>query len=269
MSLDDRDDGSMTSHWIETEHGGLHAMCWSPPGSAPRSPVVLLHDSLGCVGLWRDFPERLARATGRAVVAYDRLGYGRSDPYPGSLPHRFIDDEARHGFAALRHRLGLERFVLLGHSVGGAMATVAAGRHAEACEGLITVSAQAYVEERTLAGIREAERAFHEPGRMARLARHHGAKADWVLRSWVDTWHAEAFRHWCLDEALAEVRCPTLVIHGECDEYGSLGQPRRIASLTPGGEPTLLSDCGHVPHRECPERLIEVIRAFLAPPASG
>jgi pimeloyl-ACP methyl ester carboxylesterase len=252
---------------LETPAGGIHAVRWRPETtSAAQSPIVLLHDSLGCVALWRGFPERLAEATGREVIAYDRLGFGRSAPYPGQLPTTFIADEARTTFAALREALGLERFVLLGHSVGGGMAIEAAGQYADGCEALITVAAQAYMEPRILAGIREAEAAFAEPDAMRRLARYHGDKAEWVLRSWVDNWHSEAFDDWHLDDALARVRCSTLAIHGQHDEFGSLAQPRRIASRTPGPAAPSLLPCGHVPHRECPEALVAIVAAFLSHP---
>lgn len=252
---------------IATPQGELYAVRWMPPRGedADRTPVVLLHDSLGSVSLWRRFPARLACILKRPVVAYDRLGYGRSAPYPGAQPPSFIDDEASSGFAAVREHLGLARFMVLGHSVGGCMAAAIAAMYPEACQGLITVAAQAFTEPRTLVGIRTAERAFAVPGQMERLARHHGDKADWVLRAWVDTWHSEPFRHWRLDEALGGVRCPTLAVHGERDEYGSPQQPRRIAALTPGpADPLMLPDCGHVPHRECPERLIDGIASFVA-----
>ncbi|QFU01222.1 Non-heme chloroperoxidase [Halomonas sp. THAF5a] len=255
----------MESLTLDTPAGGLHAARWGPDTTAAtRSPVVLLHDSLGCVALWRDFPARLAEASGREVIAYDRLGYGESAPWPGHQPTSFIADEAE-VFPALRDRFGLARFVVLGHSVGGGMATEIAGRHADACEALITVAAQAFTEPRTLAGIREAEQAFQQPVAMARLAKYHGDKAEWVLRSWVDNWHSEAFADWTLDDALHRVTCPTLAVHGEHDEYGSPAQPERIAALTPGPKaPRILSQCGHVPHRECPERLVAALLPFLA-----
>ncbi|KAA0011378.1 alpha/beta hydrolase [Billgrantia pellis] len=258
----------MREYRIATPRGILHAVGWMPAEALPgRCPIVLLHDSLGCVALWRDFPERLARRTGRPVVAYDRLGYGRSDPHVGRQPSSFIADEPRQALAAVCERLGLERFVLLGHSVGGCMAVHAAGVHADACEALVTMGAQAFIEPCTLAGIREAERAFADPEQMARLARYHGDKAEWVLRSWVDNWHSEAFREWRLDDALRQVRCPTLALHGEDDEYGSPEQPARIKALTAGPSVAqLLADCGHVPHRECPERLLDALQPFLADP---
>ncbi|MEQ6916534.1 alpha/beta fold hydrolase [Halomonas aquatica] len=249
---------------IATPAGTLHALRHLPGGAGVTGiPIVLMHDSLGCVALWRDFPERLAEVTGREVIAYDRLGYGRSAPYPGAQPTHFIEEEAE-TFAVVREQLALERFVMLGHSVGGCMAAAIAGRHVDGCEALVTVAAQAFTEPRTLVGIREAQRDFAMPERMARLEKHHGDKAGWVLEAWVETWHSAPFANWTLDASLAGVRCPTLAIHGEHDEFGSLAQPRRIASLTPGpAEPRILPDCGHVPHRECPERLIEAFRPFL------
>ncbi|MDR5891826.1 alpha/beta hydrolase [Halomonas mongoliensis] len=255
---------------LETPAGGIHAVRWRPETPEPavpdpkEPPIVLLHDSLGCVGLWRDFPALLAHTTDREVIAYDRQGYGRSSPYPGPQPASFIADEPRDAFARVREHFALERFVALGHSVGGGMAVEVAGQHADGCQALITVAAQAFIEPRTLAGIREAEAAFAEPGALGRLERHHGDKAEWVLRSWVENWHSEAFEGWQLDAALARVSCPALAIHGEHDEYGSLAQPRRIAALTPGPADPVILPCGHVPHRECPERLAAIVAAFLA-----
>ncbi|WP_404297980.1 alpha/beta fold hydrolase [Halomonas sp.] len=255
----------MAAFTLDTPAGGIHVARWRPARAADlHEPIVLLHDSLGCVGLWRGFPEQLAKATGREVIAYDRLGFGHSTPYPGTLPPTFVADEARSTFAALREGLGLTRFVLLGHSVGGSMAIEASGQHAEACQALITVAAQAFIETRTLAGIREAERAFGDPEQMARLARYHGDKAEWVLRAWVDAWHSEAFRDWHLNDALPRVSCPTLAIHGERDEFGSTDQARRIAELTAGPAEARILACGHVPHRECPEELAAIVAGFLA-----
>lgn len=254
----------MQSLTLETPAGDIHVARWQP-AAAPlsSSPIVLLHDSLGCVALWRGFPALLAEATGHEVIAYDRLGFGRSTPYPGTLPTSFVADEARTTFTALREGLGLERFVLLGHSVGGGMAIEAAGQYADGCEALISVAAQAYMEPRILAGIREAEATFRDPEQLGRLARYHGDKAQWVLRSWVDTWQTEAFRDWHLGDALARVRCPTLAIHGERDEFGSPDQARHIAECSSGPAEARILPCGHVPHRECPELLATLVAEFL------
>jgi len=249
-------------HWIETDKGRLFARSW--PGAGDAAPVILLHDSLGCVALWRDFPAALAQATGRRVIAYDRLGFGRSDAHPGRLDADFVITEARDGFAAVRVALGIDAFVALGHSVGGGMAVSIAGEYADACRALVTMSAQAFVEDRTLAGIRDAARGFAEPGQIDRLVRYHGDKAQWVLDAWVETWLSPAFAGWSLDDVLPRVRCPVLAIHGDADEFGSTRHPESIATLSTGpGTARILPGCGHVPHREREGEVAEMIRAFL------
>lgn len=255
-----------SEHWIQTGRGKLFARMWVPSDEPPggQAAFVLLHDSLGCVDLWRDFPERLAESTRQAVVAYDRLGFGRSDPYPGLLPVHFIRDEAAN-VHRLREGLGLGALIPFGHSVGGEMAVATAAQLPDLCTALVTEAAQAFIEDRTLAGIRAAKAAFREPGQIERLARYHGAKARWVLDAWIETWLSPAFGNWNLDEDLRQVRCPTLALHGDRDEYGSERHPGRIARLTPGpSEPVILPDCGHVPHREQPERVLGAIAQFLA-----
>ena len=260
----------MQTFTIPSPAGEIFAANWLPDDNTTQgSPIVLLHDSLGCISLWRDFPALLATKTGREVIAYDRLGYGRSAPYPGRQPASFIADEPHGSFAVLLDHLRLKRFVVLGHSVGGGMAVEVAGAYSAICDALITVSAQAFIEPCTLAGIRAAEESFALPGAMTRLERHHGETAEWALRAWVDNWHSVAFQGWTLEAALQRVTCPTLAIHGEHDEYGSLAQPQRISALTPGPATPRILTCGHVPHRECPEQLVDAIASFLAYPASA
>jgi pimeloyl-ACP methyl ester carboxylesterase len=197
-------------------------------GRADPPPILLLHDSLGSVEQWREFPSALAQVTGRAVVAYDRLGFGHSTARTGRPSLDFIREEAEVCFPALRRALGMPRLVLFGHSVGGAMALVIAALHGEACVAVITEAAQAFVEPRTVAGIRSAKAEFDDPAQFARLARWHGEKARWVLDAWTETWLAPEFQSWSLDAYLGEVTCPVLAIHGDSDDYGSLEFPRRI-----------------------------------------
>lgn len=253
--------------WIDTEHGSLFAKRWTPPRAEVKGlpPIVLLHDSVGCVELWRSFPEQLAQTTGRTVIAYDRLGFGRSATHPGELSPRFIHEEAHEGFAALCDVLGLDRFVVLGHSVGGGMAIACAAAYPTQCQGVVTEAAQAFVEELTVESIRKAGEQFAQPEQLARLTKYHGDKAEWVLRAWVDSWLAPEFRAWTLDDDLRRVRCPVLVFHGDGDEYGSVSQPRRIAELTDSlSTLCLLEDCGHVPHREKSAVVLPQIVTWLA-----
>lgn len=259
---------SLSETRVATPQGRIYVRRWRAPssgaGSAARAPIVLLHDSLGSVALWRDFPQQLAQATQRDVLAYDRLGFGQSDPYPGTLGPGFVAEEARTAFAAVHQALGLEGFIVLGHSVGGGMAAMVAARFGGQCKALVTESAQAFVEERTLQGIRAARDDFARPGQLDRLRKYHGDKAAWVLSAWVDTWLSEPFAGYRLDEALEQVCCPVLVIHGERDEFGSLVHPERIRDRARGPvEVEIVAAGGHVPHREQPERIAQRIARFL------
>jgi pimeloyl-ACP methyl ester carboxylesterase len=245
--------------------GSLFAKTWTPdgPGRGGRAPILLFHDSLGCVALWRGFPAALAAATGRRVIAYDRLGFGRSDPHPGRLEPGFVAAEARDAVPPLCAGLGVDDFVACGHSVGGGMAVETAARFPGRCRALVTIAAQAFVEDRTLAGIRAAQREFADPANLARLARYHGDKARWVVDAWTGTWLSPAFADWTIDAALAAVRCPVLALHGDGDEYGSEIHPRRIAGRT-RGTAHILEETGHVPHREREALVVDLIARFLS-----
>jgi pimeloyl-ACP methyl ester carboxylesterase len=256
-----------TDHWITTDRGKLFARRWTPtdPHCASRASILLLHDSLGCVKLWRDFPEKLARATHRSVVAYDRLGFGESSPHPGTLPLTFIDDEGLSIVPLIRETLELGAIIPFGYSVGGGMAIAAAAHLTQRCAALITESAQSFVEDRTYAGLRAAQDEFERPGELERLARYHGSKARWVLDAWINTWLSPAFAEWNLDVHLKAVRCPALVIHGDQDEYGSVEHPGRIARLVSArSRIVILQRCGHVPHREHPAQVLDEVKQFLA-----
>lgn len=252
--------------WVDAGPGRIFVKIWSISTlrATGTPPIVLFHDSLGSVELWRDFPERLSVATRRDVIAYDRLGWGRSDPYPGILSRGFIREEASGSFRALRNHLGLESFIAFGHSVGGGMAVICAGAFPSDCRALITESAQAFVEDRTIEGIVDAKQAFDQEAQFDRLRKYHGDKARWVLDSWTETWLSPEFADWRLDDDLPRVSCPLLAIHGDNDEYGSVCHPRRIAAGTSGSAVVrILADCGHVPHREKQQTVIDAVTAFL------
>lgn len=248
--------------------GEVFVRAWHPRGPRVAVPWVLLHDSLGCIALWRDFPARLAALTGRSVYAYDRLGFGASSPCATEATAHFVDEEACDRLPRLLAQLALEEVLLLGHSVGAGMAITAAAQPSlhDRVRAVITLAAQAFVEDRTRAGIRAADRTFAEPVHFQRLARYHGDKAAWVLRAWVDVWLSEAFAGWSLDAALEALRCPVFAVHGDRDEYGSLAFPRRIVERSGGPKAQLLvlERCAHVPHRERPSALLAAITEFVA-----
>ena len=248
---------------IEVPGGNVFARKWTPLTPSSDTPVVLLHDSLGSVGLWREFPVALAEGLSRPVIAYDRLGFGRSDARIQLPGCGFIEEEATLYFPALKKGLSLGAYVLFGHSVGGGMAVNIAARDPD-CAAVITESCQALVEDLTIAGIREAQRQFEQPGQMERLEKWHGKKAAWVLSAWTETWLSPEFSNWSLGDCIGKVACPLLAIHGDRDEFGSLAAPKYIASRAGGfSEVLVLTDCGHVPHAEQRDRVIDAVRVFL------
>src|SRR5215470_2569022 len=154
---------------VDVPGGSVFVRLWSL-GRSNRAPIILLHDSLGCVDLWREFPEALAKATTRDVIAYDRLGFGKSTPRIERPSVGFVFEEAEIFFPAIPRALGLTRFSLFGHSVGGAMAIVVAASQGEGCEAVITESAQAFVEPLTLSSIRAAKERFGDPTQLEKIA---------------------------------------------------------------------------------------------------
>ncbi len=270
MTVTEHTPVQVTESFVDHPQGRLFVRSWDSEAGAQEAaghaPILLLHDSLGCVELWRGFPAALAQALGRRVIAYDRLGFGRSAPRRGALEPTFVEEEARTVLPVLQRELGFRRFVAFGHSVGGGMAVHCAALHPDDCVALVTESAQAFVEERTRAGILEAKAGFRDPAQFARLARYHGGKARWVLDAWTETWLAPAFAAWSLDAVLPQVRCPLLAMHGEHDEFGSLRHPETLARLAAGAARVeIIAGAFHVPHREQEALVLRHVRDFLSP----
>lgn len=253
---------SSSDSYVFTPAGRLFAREWKAAPVGSLAPFILFHDSLGSVEQWRDFPAQLAAATGRSVIAYDRLGFGRSDPHPGLLQRDFVQDEAQSGLAHIRDAFAIDHMILFGHSVGGGMALASGAALLTETDAVITLAAQVFTEDRTLAGIEAARIAFQSEGQVERVARYHGDKARWVLDAWIETWRTPAFAIWSLDDELRRLRCPVLALHGDHDEYGSNAHPERIAALA-GGRAVILKDCHHMPHREMPEAVLSLIRDFV------
>ena len=246
----------------------LHAERRSPRQAGQGPVLVFLHDSLGSVRLWRDFPERLRAATGLGVLAYDRRGHGASDPFgPDARTRTYLHEQA-----AVVDRLltaaGVEDAVLFGHSDGGSIALLAAALHPERIRAVVTEAAHVFVEERTLAGVREAQRAVEGGDLLPRLARHHGDKASALAAAWIGTWLAPGFRDWNVEAELRRIRCPVLVLQGSEDEYGTDAQVHAISRGVAGpSRAAILPGLRHTPHREDPDAVVRLVVEFLA--ASG
>lgn len=254
-----------SDHWVPTEQGKLFARRWIPGDLKSNAhTILLLHDSLGSVEQWRDFPEKLAAQTGLVVIAYDRLGFGRSGAHPGLLSQDFVYSEAAVGVPAVRAAFEIDRMILAGHSVGGGMSIAAAAAFPVATTAVIAMAAQAFIEDRTLAGITAAKKVFGQPGQIDRLARYHGEKARWVLDAWTETWLSPVFADWNLDDALRRVQCPILAVSGDRDEYCSLAHVQRIAAMAKvPTEVAVIEDCGHVWLREKPVAVLNIVTTFI------
>jgi len=234
---------------------------WWGPGPESAATLVLLHEGLGSVGLWRTFPQQLSEATGRRTIAYSRFGHGRSQPPGAPRTRTFFHEEALDVLPALLAQCQAKEPILVGHSDGGSIALIHAGHRPVA--GLVTLSAHMFVEEVSLAAIAEARRAFADDTMRERMARHHD-DPDATFRGWSDVWLDPAFVTWDLGADAAGVTAPTLVIQGRDDAYGSLAQVQRIADGVGGPVTRLLLPGGHSPHLEHPEDVVQAITTFAA-----
>ena len=214
-----------------------------------RPNLLLLHEGLGCVAMWRDFPAKLAAATGCRVIVWSRAGYGGSQPYPEAREIGYMHREAEESLPGLLAALNIERPVLIGHSDGGSIALIFAGAFPDVPLGIAVLAPHEFVEEITLAGIRSARSVWESTDWPKKLGRYH-LDAPRVFREWNDTWLSLPFRDWNIEQYLPRIRRPVLAIQGEDDEYATMRQIEVIAERVPGTQLLKLPDCGHTPQRD-------------------
>lgn len=234
---------------------------WVATGAGPAPLLVFLHEGLGSVAMWRDFPQRLCEAVGARGLVYSRPGYGRSTPRPADEQWQpdFMHVQARDVLPALLHALGVTQAPwLFGHSDGGSIALLHAAAFPDAVQGLVVLAPHILVEDVSVASIRRARDAWRDTDLRQRLARYHD-DPDSAFYGWNDVWLAAAFRDWSIEEELGAIRCPLLAIQGLDDEYGTLEQVRGIARRVPQAQVLELADCGHSPHRDQPEAVIAAV----------
>lgn len=238
------------------------------PAAAPGRPaLVFLHEGLGSVSLWRDFPDALAAATRCAAFVYSRAGYGRSTPVRLPRPLTYMQDEGRQALPRLLDAAGLEEVILIGHSDGASIALVHAGAADPGgrVRGLVLEAPHVFCEALSVASIREAREAYEAGDLRARLARHHGDNVDVAFRGWNGAWLDPDFTRWNIEELLPGVRVPVLVVQGHADEYGTAAQVRAIQAGCGGPVEVLMLDaCGHAPHRDQPERTLAAMAGFVS-----
>ncbi|MBU1364989.1 MAG: alpha/beta hydrolase [Gammaproteobacteria bacterium] len=234
-----------------------------PATADGRPTLLLLHEGLGCVSMWRHFPEKLAAATGCRLIVWSRAGYGGSEAYPAPRTPRYMHREGEEMLPALLAALGIERPLLIGHSDGGSIALIFAGAFPEVPLGVAVMAPHEFVEEVTLVGIREARTAWQTTDLPKKLARYHHEQTERVFLDWNATWLSPAFRDWNIEACLAQIRCPVLAIQGVDDEYATIRQIDVIAEQVPGTQLLKLANCGHSPHRDQEDAVLAVLTAFV------
>lgn len=247
----------------------------APSSDADGPPtLVFLHEGLGCVALWRDFPEKLAAATGLGGFVYSRFGYGGSDACTLPRPITYMHDEGLAVLPALLQAAGIRRAILVGHSDGASIALIyAGGTPAPGLAGLILEAPHVFMEDRNAAAIRAMRETYDTTDLRARMAKYHGDNVDCAFRGWSEPWLGEGFTEWNLEEYLPGIcagkSVPTLAIQGADDEYGTIAQCEAIErGIGPQAETLFLSGCGHAPHQEMPDQtltaMVDHIRKIIS-----
>jgi pimeloyl-ACP methyl ester carboxylesterase len=233
------------------------------PGANRDAPtLVFLHEGLGSVAMWRDFPQKAAAATGCAGVVYSRYGYGQSEVLRGPRAVDYMHVEALEILPELLERLGIDAPVLVGHSDGGSIALIHAAMN-DGVKGLVVMAPHVFVEDISVKSIAEAKAAFEDTDLAEKLGRYH-ADAARTFRGWNDIWLHPDFRNWNIEEFLPRIRCPMLAIQGFDDEYGTMAQLEAIAGQTGGTIELLrLADCRHSPHRDQPGAVLQAMASFI------
>jgi pimeloyl-ACP methyl ester carboxylesterase len=225
-------------------------------------PIVMLHEGLGSVSVWKDFPIQLAEATGAEIFIYSRYGHGNSDPLAEPRPVTYMHHEAQLVLSEILRQAGIERPVLLGHSDGASIAILYAGTFPDSPAGLILEAPHVFVEEITVRSIAEAGVQYQQTDLPRRLGRHH-AHADSLFRGWNDIWLDARFRNWNIESYLDCIRCSVLVIQGAQDQYGTTRQVEAIQRRVPWASALVLDHCQHAPHRDRCEATLGAITEFF------
>jgi pimeloyl-ACP methyl ester carboxylesterase len=252
----------VTSLEIVLDGRRLESASWGPP-PAHAPTLVLLHEGLGCVAMWRDVPERLAEATGYGVFAYSRFGYGRSDPAPLPRPMTYMHAEALDVLPRVLDASGIGRAILVGHSDGGSIAAIHAGAIRDPrIAGIVLIAAHFFVEDRNIESIAQIRTAYETTDLRARLARYH-ANVDLAFRGWNDAWLSPDFRKFEISGYLRGILVPVLALQGNDDPYGTEAQLQALEhNVTAPLVTELIPGARHSPHLEAKDTTLALIAAF-------
>ena len=242
---------------LEYQH--LHA-----EGSSEGPTLVFLHEGLGSVAMWKNFPASVAAATGCAALVYSRFGYGKSDGFDAPRTVDYMHREALDVLPEVLDQLGIEAPILIGHSNGASIALIHAGAGKRPVRGVVAMAPHVFVEDITVQSITEAKATFHSSDLADRLGRYHDDPVS-TFRGWSDIWLHPDFRRWNIEEVLPGIAVPVLLIQGDDDQYGTVAQVNAIARRVSGPvETVMLPDCTHSPHQVQKDATIEAISGFVA-----
>lgn len=235
------------------------------PGDPGRPFLVFLHEGLGSVAQWRDFPETLCRRTGCPGLVYDRQGHGRSSPLTSPRSIHYLHHHALVEWPqVLASCIPGASYFFIGHSDGGSISLIAGAERSPLLKGIITVAAHVVVEPCSLAGIERAKASYAEGNLRKALMRSHGDKTDTLFSAWSETWTSPWFRSWSIEYLLPAIEVPVLVLQGREDQYATMAQVDAIVRHTTGpATPLMLEDCGHAPHLEFPELTLDLMACFI------
>ena len=236
---------------------------WIEQADKDRSTIVILHEGLGSVALWKDFPQLLASRTGCGVLVYSRYGLGNSDKLLEKRPVKFMHHEGEVVLPELLDKLNIAKPILLGHSDGGSIVIIFAGKYPDRPRALILEAPHVFVEDLSVASIAQAKVAYLTTDLPRKLGRYH-QHVDATFWGWNDIWLDPKFRSWNIEEYLPAIRCPVLCIQGEDDEYGTIAQVKAIQARVPATEIVMLPNCKHSSHRDQPEATLEKMVEFVA-----
>jgi pimeloyl-ACP methyl ester carboxylesterase len=246
---------------VEVDGKRLETLCIEP-GDPSAATIVMLHEGLGSIALWKDFPQRLAVRTGCRVFAYSRYGHGNSDKLMERRPVDFMHHEGELVLPELLAKLRIERPILLGHSDGGSIALIFAGRYPGRVRALILEAPHVFVEDLGVTSIAAAKVAYQTTNLRSKLGIYHD-EVDATFWGWNDIWLDPRFRSWNIESYLESITCPILCIQGEQDDYGTPAQVEAIAAHILGTEIVMLPDCAHSPHRDRREATLEKMAEFV------
>jgi len=245
-------------------HGCRLEYEWFGERVSGRPALVFLHQGLGSIAQWRDFPAKLAAATGCPAFVYNREGHGGSDSCDWPRPFDFMEIEGRDRLPEVLEVAGIDDFVLIGHSDGGTIALVYAAEVGTGMRGVIVEGFHVFAEEVTRAGIRRAQEDFKTGSLREKLARYHGANVDCAFHGWAETWLLPAMTDYTIAPLIPKIEAPILAILGTQDPYGTIGQIDCLPDLARAPLEISKPDCGHAPHEEAESEMLELMGDFVA-----